>query len=489
MYKIDLSGLMSKEDFHKRIREVLPVPGYYGNNLDALNDVLGEINEKTEIVFSSVNPVTEEAEKLIKGLKRMADDINSDNEQVTIVFESETRREGNMEFRDLKKQYQVLKKDIDEAMIKVATDTNFISGAQVEELEKELAEFVGAKHCITCANGTDALSFAMMTWGIGEGDAVFVPDFTFFSSGEIVSHCKATPVFVDVDERTFNISLESLEKAIIKVNEKGELTPKAVVAVDLFGLPAELKEIKELCQKYNLLLLEDGAQGFGGHIGKGAIFKRACGFGDISTTSFFPAKPLGCYGDGGAIFTDNDEWADIMRSIRVHGKGASKYDNVRIGLNSRLDTLQAAILKVKLKAFSDYELADVNKAADYYFEAFENAFNVDENKIARTEMGEIRLPIVPSGYYSSWAQFTIILDNQVIRDALQSALKDKGIPSMIYYQKPMHKQEAIGFGDDYEFECPNTEDLCKRVLSLPIHPYLAKEDVEVIVQAIKDYLD
>ena len=199
-----------------------------------------------------------------------------------------------MQFRDLKQQYQVLKKDIDEAMIKVATDCNFIIGAQVSELEKELAEYVGVKHCITCANGTDALSIAMMAWGIGSGDAVFVPDFTFFSSGEIVSHCGATPVFVDVDQDTYNLSVESLEIAIEKVIKEDKLTPKAIVAVDLFGLPADFTKIRPIAEKYGLLVLEDGAQGFGGRIGD----KVACSFGDISTTSFFPAKPLGCYGDG-----------------------------------------------------------------------------------------------------------------------------------------------------------------------------------------------
>ena len=262
------------------------------------------------------------------------------------------RGEVLMQFRDLKQQYQLLKKDIDEAIIKVTTDCNFISGSQVSELEKDLAEFVGVRNCVTCANGTDALSIAMMVWGVGPGDAVFVPDFTFFSSGEIVSHCGATPVFVDVNEDTYNICPHSLEKAVLKVKEQGELTPKVVVAVDLFGLPADFKAIRYIAEKYGLLVLEDGAQGFGGKIDE----KRACSFGDVATTSFFPAKPLGCYGDGGALFTNNDELAELMRSIRVHGKGSMKYDNVRIGLNSRLDTLQAAILSIKLKAFKTYEV-------------------------------------------------------------------------------------------------------------------------------------
>ncbi len=374
-----------------------------------------------------------------------------------------------MQFRDLKQQYQVLKKDIDAAMIKVATDCNFISGTQVSEFEKELAEYVGVKHCVTCANGTDALSIAMMAWGIGAGDAVFVPDFTFFSSGEIVSHCGATPVFVDVDSDTFNICPKSLEAAVEKVIADGKLKAKAVVAVDLFGLPADFDKIKPVADKYNLLVLEDGAQGFGGEI-RG---KKACSFGDIATTSFFPAKPLGCYGDGGAVFTDDDELAALMQSIRVHGKGKMKYDNVRIGLNSRLDTIQAAILSVKLKAFKDYEVADINKVADKYTKLLKSA---------------VKTPVVPDGFYSSWAQYTIQLDSKEQRDELQQVLKEKGIPTMVYYPKPMHKQLAFGLGEDYGFDCSVTEKLCDTVLSLPMHPYLKDDEIETVAGAVKDFL-
>ena len=230
-----------------------------------------------------------------------------------------------MQFRDLKQQYQVLKEDMDQAMSEVLSAANFISGQQVKDLEAELAEYVGVKHCVTCANGTDALSLAMMAWDIGPGDAVFVPDFTFFSTGEIVSFAGATPVFVDVDLDTFNISVESLEQKIQEVLQEGKLTPKAVIPVDLFGLPADYVRVREIADQYNLLVLEDGAQGFGGKIGE----KVACSFGDLSTTSFFPAKPLGCYGDGGAVFTDDDEMAQLLRSLRVHGKGTMKYDNVK----------------------------------------------------------------------------------------------------------------------------------------------------------------
>ncbi len=377
-----------------------------------------------------------------------------------------------MQFRDLKQQYQVLKEDIDAAMVKVATDCNFISGAQVAELEKELAEYVGIKHCVTCANGTDALSIAMMVWGFGEGDAVFVPDFTFFSSGEIVSHCGATPVFVDVEKDTYNMSADSLERAIKKVVDDGKLKPRAIVAVDLFGLPADFSKLKPIAEKYGLLILEDGAQGFGGRIGD----SLACSFGDIATTSFFPAKPLGCYGDGGALFTDNDEWADLMRSIRVHGKGTMKYDNVRIGLNSRLDTIQAAILSVKLKAFKKYEVEAVNKAAEQYTALLKDTVTV---------------PVVPEGFYSSWAQYTIQLKDREQRDKLQQVLKDNGIPSMIYYPKPMHKQLAFGLATadgacDYGFDCSTTESLCDTVLSLPMHPYLKEEEIGKVAEVVKE---
>ena len=378
-----------------------------------------------------------------------------------------------MQFRDLKQQYQVLKKDIDAAMIEVATNCNFINGQQVKDLEKNLAEYVGVKHCITCGNGTDALTMAMMAWGFKEGDAVFVPDFTFFSSGETVSHAGATPVFVDVDMDTFNISAESLEKAVKKTLDEGILKPQAVVAVDLFGLPADFAAVRAVADKYGLKVLEDGAQGFGGNI-EGKV---ACSFGDISTTSFFPAKPLGCYGDGGAVFTDDDEIAALLESIRVHGKGEMKYDNVRIGLNSRLDTIQAAVLDVKLSAFDDYELVDINKAADKYTEKL-------------SALGEkVKTPVIPVGFYSSWAQYTIQLSDRKTRDDLQAALKAEGIPSMVYYPKPMHRQEAFAGQayDDAEF--PNTLKLCDTVLSLPMHPYLTDEDIDTVVDVIKKFFE
>lgn len=372
-----------------------------------------------------------------------------------------------MEYRDLKKQYQVFKPDIDKAIEDVCTKASFIGGTPVKELEKQLAEFVGVKHCISCANGTDALQLALMTWNIGKGDVVLVPDFTYFSSGEVVSAVGATPIFVDVDKRTYNIDPKKLEETIAKIKSEGKFTPKAVVAVDLFGLPADFDKIIPICQKYGLKLLEDGAQGFGGRLhGKGA-----CSFGDISTTSFFPAKPVGCYGDGGAIFTDNDDWAELLRSYAVHGKGSSKYDNIRIGMNSRLDTLQAAILQVKLKAFRDFELDRINKVAKKYTDLL-----ADSNLIT---------PIVPDEYYSSWAQYTIQLPKGTDRISLQKKLKEQGIPAMIYYIKPMHKQGAFEGTDSAIAYCPVTEEICDTVLSLPLDAYKTDDEIKLVVNAIK----
>ena len=374
-----------------------------------------------------------------------------------------------MQFRDLKKQYQVLKSEMDQAMLDAVASGAFIMGKQVKELEASLAEYVGVKHCVSCANGTDALTLALKTWNIGAGDAVFVPDFTFFASAEVISLEGATPVFVDVDADTFNMDVKSLKEAVENTVLEGKLTPKVIITVDLFGLPANYPEIREIADNYGLRILEDGAQGFGGEING----KRACSFGDISTTSFFPAKPLGCYGDGGAVFTDNDEWATILDSLRVHGKGSFKYDNVRIGVNSRLDTLQAAILNVKFNAFKNYEVEDINKAADLYTEKLK---------------GVVKTPIVPEGYYSSWAQYTITLENSEQRDGLQAFMKEQGIPTMVYYPKPMHEQtayKALGYGED---ACPVTEHLCETVLSLPIHPYITEEDVQLVCEKIKEYL-
>jgi len=375
-----------------------------------------------------------------------------------------------MEFRDLKAQYNKYKKEIDSAIQEVINNTNFIGGKEVNILEQRLAEYVGVKHCITCANGTEAMTLLMMAWDIKEGDAVFVPDFTFFSTGEIVSFRGATPIFVDVDRATFNIDTTKLENAIKKVLDEGKLIPKMIIPVDLFGLPADHIEIEKIAKKYNLRVLEDAAQGFGGSING----KKACSFGDAATTSFFPAKPLGCYGDGGAIFTNDDELSELLNSLKVHGKGDNKYDNVRIGVNSRLDSIQAAVLNVKLTAFIDHELEDVNRVYRLYTEKLK---------------GIVDTPVIPEGYLSSFAQYTIKLKNKKERDALQTKLKEEDIPSMVYYVKPMHKQGAfVEYDyDDNDFEVTN--ELCDTVLSLPMHPYLSEEEVNDICTVIYSTVD
>ncbi len=365
-----------------------------------------------------------------------------------------------VEFRDLKRQYQVHKKEIDEAVQRVILQADFINGCQVRQLEQQLAEYAGVRHCISCANGTDALQLALMTWNIGEGDAVFVPDFTFFSSGEVVPAVGATPVFVDIDADTYNIDPDRLEAAVQYVIEQTELHPRVVIAVDLFGQPADFRRIRQIADKYHLLILEDAAQGFGGRIGD----RKACSFGDIAATSFFPAKPLGCYGDGGAVFTDNDEWADLLRSYRVHGKGADKYDNVRIGMNSRLDTLQAAVLIEKLKFF-DEEVRLCDQVAEEY---------------TRQLQGLVKTPVVREDAVSSWAQYTICFPDSEKREQAVQRLNENHIPSAVYYRKPMHRQKAFESNDLLDCGYSVTENICSRCLSLPMHAYMDQRSIRYV---------
>lgn len=373
-----------------------------------------------------------------------------------------------MQFRDLKQQYRTLKAGIDKAILDVAASGAYVMGPAVVELERMLADYVGTRHCLSCASGTDALMLALKAWGIGQGDAVFVPDFTFFASAEAVSSVGATPVFVDVDRETFNINPADLENKIQATIREGELLPKVIMAVDLFGLPADYPAIRTIADNHHLLILEDGAQGFGGAVNG----KRCCSFGDISTTSFFPAKPLGCYGDGGACFTDNDEWAALIGSYRMHGKGASKYENIRIGMNSRLDTIQAAILQVKLQAF-DKELTAINKAAAEYTARLADI---------------VETPAVPAGFRSSWAQYTIKLNSSAERNGLQAYLKGQGIPSRVYYPCPLHRQMAYRNSGQHESGCPVADNLCDTVLSLPIHPYISSEEITAVCNAIRTFL-
>ena len=374
-----------------------------------------------------------------------------------------------MQFRDLKTQYTVLKDEMDKAILDVVASSAYVMGPKIKEMETAFAEYVGAKHCIACNSGTDALLLALKAWDVKAGDAVFVPSFTFFASAEVIAMQGATPVFVDVDEDTFNMDVADLERKIEQTLKAGKFNPRVIIAVDLFGLPADFKAVRKVAEKHGLYVLEDGAQGFGGRIGD----RKACTFGDISTTSFFPAKPVGCYGDGGAVFTDNDEWAALMESYHIHGKGSDRYDNVRIGMNSRLDSIQAAILMVKLKAFRDYELVDVNKVAARYTEKLK---------------GVVKTPIVPEDFYSSWAQYTLQVENKGVRAGLQEALKALDIPTAIYYPIPMHRQTAFNGLDINDNLCPVSDQLADTVISLPIHPYLSEKDQDVVCDAVRSYL-
>ena len=375
-----------------------------------------------------------------------------------------------MQFRDLKTQYNALKDEMDQAILDVVASSAYVMGPKIKEMETAFAEYVGVKHCIACNSGTDALLLALKAWNVKPGDAVFVPSFTFFASAEVIAIQGATPVFVDVDKDTFNMDVADLERKIEQTKKAGKLTPRVIIAVDLFGLPADFKAIRQVADQHGLYLLEDGAQGFGGRI-EG---KEACTFGDIATSSFFPAKPVGCYGDGGAVFTNNDAWAELIDSYHLHGKGSDRYDNIRIGMNSRLDSIQAAILLVKLKAFKAYELVDVNKVAARYTELLKDV---------------VKTPVVPQGFYSSWAQYTLQVENKEVRAGLQAALKALDIPTAIYYPIPMHRQTAFNYLNINDNQCPVSDALADTVLSLPIHPYLAEKEQDIICKAVRDFLN
>lgn len=334
-------------------------------------------------------------------------------------------------------------------------------GPQVGELEQKLASFAGVKHCITCANGTDALMIVLRAWNVGPGDAVFVPAFTFAASAEVVAVVGATPVFVDVLEDTFNMDPASLETAIAMVRREGKLRPKAIMPVDLFGQPADYRVIEKIAAREKLKLLCDTAQGFGGALDG----HRTGSIGEATATSFFPAKPLGCYGDGGATFTDDDALAEVLRSIRLHGQGSHKYDNVRIGVNSRLDTIQAAILLEKLKIFPD-EIKKRDAIARHY-----------DRRLGQSN--KIRVPRVLAGAQSTWAQYTIQVPD---RDRVQAALKAEGIPTAIYYPTPLSHQE--GYRGFPTAPTPVSEKLSKTVISLPMHPYLDDATLEVIAASV-----
>lgn len=375
-----------------------------------------------------------------------------------------------MQFIDLKAQYQALKTEIDANINAVLEAGQFIGGPQVKELEQKLADYVGRKHCITCANGTDALQIAYMVYGIGEGDAVFCPDITFISSTEPSKMFGAASVFCDIQPDTYNLCPKSLERQIKAVLAEGKLKPKAVVAVDILGNPCDFDEISDICDKYGLILIEDAAQSFGASY-KG---KKCCAFGEIATTSFFPAKPLGCYGDGGAIFVDDDEIASKIRSICVHGKGPKgKYDNVIVGVNSRLDTIQAGILLPKFKALAEYEVDNRQTVAKRYNEAFENNFTT---------------PYVQDGCVSVYAQYALLAKDTATRDKVLAHLSEKKIPNMIYYPTPQHALPVFDNEPTYGEEFKVANDYCARTLSLPMHPYLEEAEQQIVIDAVLEAL-
>jgi len=367
-------------------------------------------------------------------------------------------------FIDLAAQRRRLGKSIDEAVSRVLGHCQFINGPEVARLEAELASFSGAKHVVSCASGTDALLMVLMAKGIGRGDAVLCPSFTFCATGEAVALIGATPVFVDVDEITFNMDPASLKRGIAAARRLG-LKPKAVMPVDLFGQSADHESIGEIAEAEGLFVLDDAAQAFG------ASYKgRRLGTSGLATaTSFFPAKPLGCFGDGGAIFTDDAELAETLRSIRVHGQGSDKYDNVRLGLTGRLDTIQAAILIEKLKIFED-EIAARNDVAERYAQGLGNVFGI---------------PRLAGGCTSVWAQYTIRLPKGCDRDAFAATLKAQGVPTAIYYSKSMHQQTAYRDFPVADGGLPVSEKLSADVISLPMHAYLEEPTQERIIKAVR----
>jgi UDP-2-acetamido-2-deoxy-ribo-hexuluronate aminotransferase len=373
----------------------------------------------------------------------------------------------SMQFIDLKAQQDRIRPQIDEAINKVLQHGRYIMGPEVGQLESMLADFVGVRHTIGCSSGTDALLLPLMAYGVGPGDAVFTSPFTFFATCEMVALTGATPVFVDIDPVTYNIDTEKLQLSIESVQAEGRLIPRGVIPVDLFGLPSDYDAIMAIAERYDLFVIEDAAQAFG------ATYKgsRAAGLGHVGTTSFFPAKPLGCYGDGGAIFTNDDNMATVIRSLLVHGKGDSKYNNVRIGLNARLDTLQAAILIEKMKIFAD-EIGLRQQVANRYTEAI--------NSISGGVYG-ICPPRVPDDCSSAWAQYTIACQH---RDELEARLRNHGIPTMIYYEAPMHLLDAMKYLGYAKGDFPIAEKSSRQVLSLPMHPYLSKEDQDRVIRVM-----
>ena len=367
-----------------------------------------------------------------------------------------------MRFVDLNAQFLSIESEIRQAIDAVLAHGQFIMGPEVYRLEEELAEYCGVEHVISTASGTDSLLMALMSYGIGPGDGVIVPPFTFVATAEVVQLLGATTIFVDVNEADFNLDVDQFEQTVKRVKKQGKLRLKGVIPVDLFGLSANYAAIETIAREHDLFVLSDAAQSFGSsHEGR-----KAGAFGDVAATSFFPAKPLGCYGDGGALFTNDGERAEVLRSIRFHGKGATQYDNVRTGVTGRLDTIQAAVLRCKLKIL-DQEIAARQRVADRYTAGLAD---------------HLKTPDIPSGDQSAWAQYT---PRSARRDQIRKALEQEGIPSAVYYPCPLHLQPAFSDCDGAGVTMPVSEMLSKEVFSLPMHPYLSEDDQDKVIEAVK----
>ncbi|RMH70469.1 MAG: DegT/DnrJ/EryC1/StrS family aminotransferase [Gemmatimonadetes bacterium] len=376
-----------------------------------------------------------------------------------------------MQFIDLKTQYQRIKDDVNRRIEVVLDHAAFILGPEVREVETRLAEYVGVNHCVTCASGTDALLMALMAYDVGPGDVIFTTPFTFISTAEVISLLGATPVFVDIDPQTYNLDPAKLREAILACRENRCLRcdqsdcqrqPKGIIPVDLFGLPAEYDQIEKIAQEFDLFVLEDAAQSFG------ATYqgRKACSFGDVAATSFFPAKPLGCYGDGGAIFCNDNVLAEKLRSIRVHGQGTHKYDNTRIGVNGRFDTLQAAVILAKMEIF-DEEVEARQRIAQRYTEGLVEKFTT---------------PFVPDYIISAWAQYSLLATD---RDAEIAKLNEQGIPTAIYYPNPLHLQTAYQYLGYQRGDFPVSEQTADHIFSVPFHPYLSNADQDRIIDILR----
>jgi dTDP-4-amino-4,6-dideoxygalactose transaminase len=374
-----------------------------------------------------------------------------------------------MDFIDLKKQYEHIRPSVQKRINEILDRAGFIMGREITELEDVLARYVGTKHCLSCSSGTDALLLALMAKGVGPGDAVFTTTFTFIATAEVISLLGATPVFVDIDEKTYNIDTQKLRATMVSLRN-GErvapgvpaaLKPKAIIPVDLFGLCADYNAIDRVAKEFGLLVLEDAAQSFGA-VRRG---KRAGSFGDMAATSFFPAKPLGCYGDGGAVFCNDEETIDSLKSLRIHGQGNDKYENVRIGINGRMDTIQAAVVLAKMEIFEE-ELGKRQAVAERYSAGLQ---------------GKVIVPHIPEQCRSAWAQYSVQSEH---REKLMAGLKSKGIPTAIYYPKPLHLQKAFAFLGFQKGQFPVAERIAAKIFSLPMHPYLEEREQDLIIAEI-----